>query len=158
MMIHSTVHIIIYKFYNITFISNRTLSYIRFVVNGSFPGQLTEPKVHTIKDVTRFSCALLQCSFLQIPPHSMQQHTINTQRKMLVFVGCLSNCFCHVAVNDGIKIIIIKILHLFIYIITPVGASNFSHLQNVQTGYETHPASYSMGNRSSFLGGKVAGA
>ena len=47
-MIYSTVHIIIYKLCNITCVSNRTISYIRFVVNGSFTGHFTE---HTIKDV-----------------------------------------------------------------------------------------------------------
>jgi len=47
-MIYSTVNIIIYKLYNITFVSNRTLSHISFVVNGNFTGHFTE---HTIKDV-----------------------------------------------------------------------------------------------------------
>jgi hypothetical protein len=39
----------------------------------------------------------------------------------------------------------------------PLGAGNFSH-HRVQTGSGAHPASYPMGNRGSFPGGKAAGA
>jgi hypothetical protein len=38
------------------------------------------------------------------------------------------------------------------------GAGNFSLHHHVQNGSEAHPASYPMGTRSSFPGGKVAGA
>jgi hypothetical protein len=40
----------------------------------------------------------------------------------------------------------------------PAGAGNFSLHHRVQNGSETHPASYPMGSRGSFPGGKVAGA
>jgi CRISPR/Cas system CSM-associated protein Csm4 (group 5 of RAMP superfamily) len=40
----------------------------------------------------------------------------------------------------------------------PVGAGNFSLHQSVQTGSEAHPASYPMGTRDSFPGGRAAGA
>jgi hypothetical protein len=36
-------------------------------------------------------------------------------------------------------------------------AGNFSLLHRVQNGPGAHPASYAVGTRSSFLGGKVAG-
>jgi hypothetical protein len=39
----------------------------------------------------------------------------------------------------------------------PAGAGNFSH-HRVQNGSGAHPASYPMGNRGSFSGGKAAGA
>jgi hypothetical protein len=39
----------------------------------------------------------------------------------------------------------------------PVGA-RFFHLQVVQTGFGVHPASYSMGTKSSFPGGKAVWA
>jgi hypothetical protein len=39
----------------------------------------------------------------------------------------------------------------------PVGA-RFSHLHAIQTDSGAHPASYPMGTRDSFPGGKVAGA
>jgi hypothetical protein len=38
------------------------------------------------------------------------------------------------------------------------GAGNFSLHHRVQNGSEAHPASYPRGTRSSFLGGKAAGA
>jgi hypothetical protein len=38
----------------------------------------------------------------------------------------------------------------------PAGAGNFSLNHRVQTGSGTHPASYPMGTRGSFLGGKAA--
>jgi hypothetical protein len=38
------------------------------------------------------------------------------------------------------------------------GAKNFSLHHRVQNGSEAHPASYPMGTRGSFLGGKAAGA
>jgi hypothetical protein len=38
------------------------------------------------------------------------------------------------------------------------GAGNFSFLRRVQTGSGAHPASYPMGNRSSFPGGEMAEA
>ena len=116
MMIYSTLHVIIYKLYNITFVSNRTLSHISFVVNGNYAGHFTEPKEHTIKDVKilALSNKIQLCSFLRNPPHSIQQHTISTHTKMFV-LGCLSNCVCHVAINDDIKIIIITI-HIYIVI------------------------------------------
>jgi len=38
------------------------------------------------------------------------------------------------------------------------GAGNFSLQHDVQTGFGAHPASYPMGTRASFLGGKAAGA
>jgi hypothetical protein len=38
------------------------------------------------------------------------------------------------------------------------GAGNFSLQHCVQTGARDHPASYPMGNGSSFPGGKAAGA
>jgi hypothetical protein len=40
----------------------------------------------------------------------------------------------------------------------PVGAGNFSLHHRVQNGSGAHPASHPMGTRSSFLGGKAAGA
>jgi hypothetical protein len=40
----------------------------------------------------------------------------------------------------------------------PVGAGNFSLHYRVQNGSGAHPASYPMGTRSSFPGGKAAGA
>jgi hypothetical protein len=40
----------------------------------------------------------------------------------------------------------------------PAGAGNFSHHHRVQTGSGTHSASYPMGTRGSFPGGKVAAA
>jgi hypothetical protein len=40
----------------------------------------------------------------------------------------------------------------------PAGAGNFSLYQRVQNGSGAHPASYLMGTRGSFPGGKVAGA
>jgi hypothetical protein len=40
----------------------------------------------------------------------------------------------------------------------PAGAGNFSLHHRVQNGSGAHPASYSMGIRSSFPGGKAAGA
>jgi hypothetical protein len=40
----------------------------------------------------------------------------------------------------------------------PAGAGNFSLHRCVQNGSGAHPASYPMGNRSSFPGGQVAGA
>jgi hypothetical protein len=40
----------------------------------------------------------------------------------------------------------------------PAGAGNFSLHHRVQNGSEAHPASYPMGARSSFLGGKAAAA
>jgi hypothetical protein len=40
----------------------------------------------------------------------------------------------------------------------PVGAGNFSLHHRVQNGSAAHPASYPMGNRGSFPGGKAAGA
>jgi hypothetical protein len=41
----------------------------------------------------------------------------------------------------------------------PAGAGNFSpHHRYVQNGFGAHPASYPMGTRGSFLGGKAAGA
>jgi hypothetical protein len=40
----------------------------------------------------------------------------------------------------------------------PAGIGNFSLHQRVQTDSEAHPASYSMENRGSFLGGRAAGA
>jgi hypothetical protein len=40
----------------------------------------------------------------------------------------------------------------------PAGAGNFSLHHRVQNGFEAHPASYLMGTRGSFPGGKVAGA
>jgi len=40
----------------------------------------------------------------------------------------------------------------------PVGAGNFSLWHHVQTGSGAHPASYPMGSRGTFLGGKMAGA
>jgi hypothetical protein len=40
----------------------------------------------------------------------------------------------------------------------PAGAGNFSLHHRVQNGSGTHPASYLMGTRGSFLGGKAAGA
>jgi hypothetical protein len=39
-----------------------------------------------------------------------------------------------------------------------VGAGKFSPYHRVQTGSETHPASYPMGTRGSFPGGKAPGA
>jgi hypothetical protein len=38
------------------------------------------------------------------------------------------------------------------------GAGNFSLHHRVQNGSRAHPASYPMGTRGSFLGGKAAGA
>jgi len=43
------------------------------------------------------------------------------------------------------------------YIQTPIGAANFSLLQNIKTGSGTHPPSCSMGTIS-LAGGKAAGA
>jgi hypothetical protein len=40
----------------------------------------------------------------------------------------------------------------------PAGAGNFSLRHRVQTGSGAHPASYPMGTRGSFPGGKAAGA
>jgi hypothetical protein len=40
----------------------------------------------------------------------------------------------------------------------PEGAGNFSLHHHVQKGSGAHPASYLMGTRGSFLGGKAAGA
>jgi hypothetical protein len=40
----------------------------------------------------------------------------------------------------------------------PAGAGIFSPLHRVQTGSETHPASYQMGNGVSYPGDKAAGA
>jgi hypothetical protein len=40
----------------------------------------------------------------------------------------------------------------------PVGAGNFSPHHRVQNGSGAHPASYPMGTRGSFPGGKAAGA
>jgi len=40
----------------------------------------------------------------------------------------------------------------------PLGAGNFSLHHSVCTGSGAHPASYPMGTRGSFSGGKVAGA
>jgi hypothetical protein len=40
----------------------------------------------------------------------------------------------------------------------PAGAGNFSFHHRVQNGSEAHPASYPVGTRGSFPGGKVAGA
>jgi hypothetical protein len=40
----------------------------------------------------------------------------------------------------------------------PAGAGNFSLHHRVQNGSEAHPASYSVGTRGSFPGGKAAGA
>jgi hypothetical protein len=40
----------------------------------------------------------------------------------------------------------------------PAGAGNFSLHHCVQNGSGAHPASYPMGTRSSFPGGKAAGA
>jgi hypothetical protein len=40
----------------------------------------------------------------------------------------------------------------------PAGAGNFSLHHRVQNGSGAHPASYSMGTRGSFPGGKAAGA
>jgi hypothetical protein len=40
----------------------------------------------------------------------------------------------------------------------PAGAGNFSLHHRVQNGSETHPASYPVGTRVSFPGGKAAGA
>jgi hypothetical protein len=40
----------------------------------------------------------------------------------------------------------------------PAGAGNFSLHHRLQNGSGAHPASYSMGTRGSFPGGKVAGA
>jgi hypothetical protein len=40
----------------------------------------------------------------------------------------------------------------------PVGDGNFSLHYRVQNGSGAHPASYPMGTRGSFLGGKPAGA
>jgi hypothetical protein len=40
----------------------------------------------------------------------------------------------------------------------PAGAGNFSLHQRVQNGSGAHPASYPVGTRSCFPGGKVAGA
>jgi hypothetical protein len=40
----------------------------------------------------------------------------------------------------------------------PVGAGNTSLDHRVQNGSGAHPASYSMGTRGSFAGGKAAGA
>jgi hypothetical protein len=39
----------------------------------------------------------------------------------------------------------------------PVGAGNFSLNHRDQNGSGAHPASYPMGTRGSFLGGKAAG-
>jgi hypothetical protein len=39
----------------------------------------------------------------------------------------------------------------------PAGAGNFSLRHHVQTGSRAHPASYPVGIRGSFLGGKAAG-
>jgi hypothetical protein len=39
-----------------------------------------------------------------------------------------------------------------------VGTGNFSLHHCVQNGSEAHPASYPMGTRSSFPGGKAAGS
>jgi hypothetical protein len=38
------------------------------------------------------------------------------------------------------------------------GAGNFSLRHSVQNGSEAHPASYPMGTKGSFLGGKAVGA
>jgi hypothetical protein len=40
----------------------------------------------------------------------------------------------------------------------PAGAANFSLHHRVQNGSGAHPASYPMGTRVSFSGGKAAGA
>jgi hypothetical protein len=40
----------------------------------------------------------------------------------------------------------------------PAEAGNFSLHHRVQNGSRAHPASYPMGSRGSFLGGKAAGA
>jgi hypothetical protein len=40
----------------------------------------------------------------------------------------------------------------------PVGAGNFSLHHRVQNGFGAYPASYPMGTRGSFPGGKAAGA
>jgi hypothetical protein len=40
----------------------------------------------------------------------------------------------------------------------PMGAGNFSLDHRVQNGSGAHPASYPMGTRGSFPGGKAAGA
>jgi hypothetical protein len=40
----------------------------------------------------------------------------------------------------------------------PAGAGNFSPHRRVQNGSGAHPASYPMGTRGYFPGGKVAGA
>jgi hypothetical protein len=40
----------------------------------------------------------------------------------------------------------------------PAGAGNFSLYHRAQNGSGAHPASYSMGTRVAFRGGKVAGA
>jgi hypothetical protein len=40
----------------------------------------------------------------------------------------------------------------------PAEAINLSLLQNVQTGFETHPASQAIINEGSLLGGEAAGA
>jgi hypothetical protein len=40
----------------------------------------------------------------------------------------------------------------------PAGVGNFSLHHRVQNGSGAHPASYPMGTRGSFLGGKAAGA
>jgi hypothetical protein len=40
----------------------------------------------------------------------------------------------------------------------PAGAENFSLHHRVRKGSGTHPASYPIGNRGSFFGGKAAGA
>jgi hypothetical protein len=42
-------------------------------------------------------------------------------------------------------------------VLFPAGAGNFFH-HRVQTGSGAHPASYPMGTRSSFPGGKATGA
>jgi hypothetical protein len=40
----------------------------------------------------------------------------------------------------------------------PAGAGNFSLHHRVKNGFEAYPASYSMGTRGSFPGGKAAGS
>jgi len=63
---------------------------------------------------------------------------------------CVCVCVCS-------KICLLRIKRCYWGVRVPAGAGNFSLHHRVQNGSGANPASYPMGTRGSFLGGKAAG-
>jgi hypothetical protein len=82
----------------------------------------------------------------------MEQHCASKQNEELYFYSKISDSSVGIALGYRLDDKCSRVIF-------PTGAGNFSlHHRCVQNGSGAHPASYPMGTRGSFPGGKVAGA